>query len=209
MTKSKLKKTIMKTYSEKLIDFKYQPIDLATLPKWRKVLVPGEYFIHSSGGVHPFKKFNDAPEKFHAAIWPWIERRKIKGRTKFIKNKGVLIPTFKGNGSTYLEWVLHGSKFLRFRRKHKESVWQTIRVSCHIGVGEAFLPNPDKKECFHHINNDKVDYRINNVEPRTRQENAVGNPKELRGTLEKFYLRWKDDVSRRAEITGEYLYDLS
>jgi hypothetical protein len=76
-------------------------------------------------------------------------------------------------------------------------------------VGEAFLPNPDKKECFHHINNDKVDYRINNVEPRTRAENAVGNPKELRGTLEKFYQRWKNDVSRRAEITGEYLYDLS
>jgi len=43
----------------------------------------------------------------------------------------------------------------------------------------------------------------------TRAENAVGNPKELRGTLDKFYLRWKDDVSRRAEITGEYLYDLS
>ena len=52
----------------------------------------------------------------------------------------------------------------------KEGQHKTIRI--HRLVAEAFLPNPDNKNCIDHINTNRADNRVENLRWVTHEENC-------------------------------------
>lgn len=60
--------------------------------------------------------------------------------------------------------------YLRMRIERKGSLVATIKV--HREVAKAFIPNPENKPHVNHINGDKSDNRVENLEWVTVQENA-------------------------------------
>ena len=52
----------------------------------------------------------------------------------------------------------------------KEGQHKTIRI--HRLVAEAFLPNPDHKNCIDHINTNRADNRVENLRWVTHEENC-------------------------------------
>lgn len=54
---------------------------------------------------------------------------------------------------------------------YKNSKGKTITI--HRLVANAFLPNPENKRCIDHINNDRLDNRLENLRYATHSENGM------------------------------------
>jgi len=61
---------------------------------------------------------------------------------------------------------------------------ETKKQSMHQLVALAFIPNLDplNNTVVHHKNNDKCDYRIENLEWSSMKKNSIGTPMYLRKT---------------------------
>lgn len=70
--------------------------------------------------------------------------------------------------------ILSGEKcnngYIRHHFSHKG---KTFRFNAHKLVALAFLPNPNKKQCVNHIDGDKTNNRLENLEWCTYSENLV------------------------------------
>lgn len=72
------------------------------------------------------------------------------------KKKRILKPVLHNNGYYYIHVTIDG------KRKN---------LSVHRLVAEAFIPNPDNLPCVNHINEDKTDNRVENLEWCTHKYN--------------------------------------
>lgn len=74
---------------------------------------------------------------------------------------------------------------------YRESLKKKVLV--HVLVANAFIPNPDNKPHINHINGNKLDNRVDNLEWVTHAENIqhavrLGLKKPLRGVESPHYL---------------------
>ena len=85
-----------------------------------------------------------------------------QGRVKSVKKDLVMTPCVRQHG--YLGIQLHG------RGGHPTRNMRTFSI--HRLVAEAFIPNPENKSEVNHINEDKTDNRVENLEWMTHKENS-------------------------------------
>ena len=101
-------------------------------------------------------------------IWKGIKGYEVKyqvsngGRVRSLKTGIYMKPQVRKHG--YLGVQVHGNG---------KNARRSETLSIHRCVAEAFIPNPDGKAEVNHINEDKTDNRVENLEWVTHQENSA------------------------------------
>ena len=74
------------------------------------------------------------------------------------------------------------------------------RKSIHRLVGEAFIPNPEGKPTINHIDHDRANNRLENLEWATRSEQKIHSPKPIgksgHRNIQLVSGYWEVDISR-------------
>ncbi len=80
----------------------------------------------------------------------------------------------KYQGEYYLKPMDNGKGYLRMKLSNNGF---SKRVMLHRIIAEAFIPNPLNKKVINHINNNKKDNRIENLEWCSQSENCLHSVK--------------------------------
>ena len=160
-------------------------IKLETILQLQNIIDPDVYVIYPTGGYHFFSKAKNAPQHYREPIWPHV--KKIKALRKHSKN-GIITPGVNHTKNWYP--TLNLERYVLNKRKTKKQ-------SMHSLVALAFIPNknPSINVIIHHRNNDKCDYRIENLEWTTIKKNSIGNPMHLRRTPSQIYNLYRQTLS--------------
>ena len=145
-------------------------------------LLKDTYIMHQTGGFHPFLNVADAEPIFKQDCWPFIQRihwpqtqdaatewRKTQ-RAKQI-NCGISVMHI------YPYVSLQGiGKRETFKKDREKPSWvqDSHSIKMHSAVAHMFVPNPDNKTQVCHINDDPMDYRVENLKWGTNKENHTG-----------------------------------
>lgn len=152
-------------------------IKLETIPQLQNIIDPDVYVIYPTGGYHFFSKVKNAPQHYKEPIWPYV--KKIKSLRNNSKS-GIITAGVHHTKSWYP--TLNLERYIDNKRKTKKQ-------RMHSLVALAFIhnENPLINVIVHHKNNDKCDYRIENLEWTTRKKNSIGNPMHLRKTPDQIW----------------------
>ena len=102
------------------------------------------YFLYKTGGSNPFMKNSEND-------FPYV---------KNIKENSILTPSLS---KTYMQIII----------KHNDIGYQ---ISMHRHTASAFVvnDNPELKKVVNHINGNRIDYRVHNLEWSTQTNNLKG-----------------------------------
>ena len=143
-----------------LKDFKIpfdKGIKLETLPSFQE-FDKDKYWIFETGGYHPLKGLPGVPEMYNKNIWPML----------ISITKEIFVKQLPYIGTT-------SSMYPRISLSRKQINKDNVSKSYHRLVAEAFIPNPDNLPVVNHINKNRLDYRIENLEWVTFEDNAEGS----------------------------------
>lgn len=84
---------------------------------------------------------------------------------------------------------------ITFSKNHKWSKFQIHRL-----VAKAFIPNPENKPCVNHINGNKLDNKVENLEWCTYKENEKHSYEKLGKVSPNKKLTYKDYNSIKLEV---------
>ena len=101
-----------------------------------------------------------------------MEYKKIKGFERYsISNKGDVINNITGNK---ISQRLSSNGYYRFNvRRGDKKYEKPTTLYTHRVVAEHFIPNPENKPEVNHINGNKKDNRVENLEWVTSRENTL------------------------------------
>lgn len=155
---------------------------------------PNMYLIFPTGGYHYFSqcKKNQVPQHYREPIWPLIYRYashpdvKQKGKISKWGKEYSYIPGISQGFGYYPKVSLYRNSSLEDKRICKEykedgsilerevSITRSYKVHRLIATIFVHNDNPEEKNIVDHINHDKTDYRIENLQWCTQRENSVG-----------------------------------
>lgn len=92
-------------------------------------------------------------------------------------------------GDLILRPQRHTSGYVQVRLYDDISITQTI----HSLVTRAFIPNPEGKPTINHIDRDKTNNRVDNLEWATRSEQMLHSPKTIGSSGERHIQKRKHD----------------
>ena len=150
-----------KTKHSSLKDFKIpfeQGVKVETLPSFGQY-DKDKYWIFETGGYHPLKGLPGVPEMYNKNIWPMIIS--VTKETQFVKQ----VPNVGMSSQMYPKINLSRAQLGK----------ANVNKLYHRMVAEAFIPNPDNLPVVNHINKNKLDYRIDNLEWVSTEDNAEGS----------------------------------
>ena len=137
-------------------------VDISTLPydpdrkEFRQCsgLPKQKYILHKTGGINLYY-----PDK--GAIFPWLQNMN--------SGKQIISKCFGAEGYPKLAVINKNRKSINFRT--------------HRLVAMAFVENPENKKVVDHVNEQTLDYRIENLRWVTRSENSSGTKRGARRVL--------------------------
>jgi len=132
-------------------------VKIETLPSFGQ-FDKDKYWIFPTGGSHPLNGLPGVPEMYNKDIWPMIIS---VTRESFVKQ----VPNVGMSSELYPKINLSRTQIGK----------GTINKVYHRMIAEAFLPNPNNLPVVNHINKNKLDYRIENLEWITYSDNSEGS----------------------------------
>jgi len=166
-------------------------IKLETIPQLEDFIEPDTYVIYPTGGYHFFSKVKNAPQHYKEPIWPYVKKLKLLKGKSHAKN-GIITAGVNHNKNWYP--TLNLERYILKKR-------YTKKQRMHLLVALAFIPNPDplRNIVVHHKNNDKCDYRIENLEWTTIKKNSIGSPMHLRRTATEIWKIYKQIIKHETQ----------
>lgn len=95
--------------------------------------------------------------------------RDIKGYENYIISDKGEIKSIK-TGKIMQKWI-NSDGYYSVTLKHQNGKRKTFKV--HRLVAQAFIPNPESKPTVHHIDEDKLNNKVENLEWRTYKEQSA------------------------------------
>ena len=137
-------------------------------------LLKDTYVIHQTGGFHPFKNVAEAAPLFKQDCWPFIQRIHWPEKKKYQRPEQMNLGISMMHIYPYITLCAEGKR--QVFSKNRKPFWakKSVYIRMHIGVARMFIPNPEKKPHVCHINEDPMDYRVENLKWGTNQENHTG-----------------------------------
>ena len=144
-------------------------------------LLKDTYVIHSTGGYHPFRNVEDAAPIFKEDCLPYIQRihwpvttdRANKWRQEN-KPKQINLNISFRHMYPYHSFSGENTREIRIKNRKPRVTHKSLYIKMHSAVAKAFIPNPENKPQVCHLNDDPLDYRVENLKWGTNQENHTG-----------------------------------
>tara|TARA_R110000823_G_scaffold136517_2_gene265932 strand:+ start:91 stop:744 length:654 start_codon:yes stop_codon:yes gene_type:complete len=166
------------------------------------------YMFYPNGGYHFFYGTANTLPRYQLPIWPFVKRVKYRGiwlspsSLTNIKKSSLREKTDSFqinphlNEQGYLKVNLFSNKqhlkndYTRQTKKgHVKHMTDTPQqYLLHRLVALAWIPNPNNKEQVMHLNDDRTNYLVENLQWGTARDNAQGKIKKRPDTMEQKYL---------------------
>jgi hypothetical protein len=157
-------------------------------------LLKDTYVIHRNGGFHPFKDVAEAAPIFKQDCWPFIQRihwpkthhllkEKKEWRQETPRPKQMNLGVSMMHCYPFINLMEPNKVMKKAKNRPPRLTNRSYYLLMHRAVAGAFVPNPEKKPQVCHINDDPMDYRVENLRWGTNKENHTGR----RGDRKKDY----------------------